>query len=247
MRTLAIDLAVIAVIAFCAWRGYKNGLIRGVFGVVSLIVSLFVANIVADAYSQEFTDMLYPFVSGIVESTLTDMRDEGIEYDPNAHEHDNDSEEFGTAYTVLRMIGLSESAAVRVAELALVIDSEENEDGEEEVIIEDTPRVFLPEMIANRLSDVLAYVAVFAVAFILLAIIFAVAGNLISFVFSLPGLKLIDIIAGSALGLFKGFILVYALTAVIRYYGLLLPETIEATSVLNYFVNNNPIANILGI
>jgi len=259
LTTLAIDLAVLAIVAFCGWRGYKNGLIRGVFGVVTLIVSLFIANITAMAYSREFTQMLKPFVSGVVESTFSDMRDEGLEYDPGAHEHENQSEEFGKAYTALRMIGLPESAAVRVAEATLEPESkEDSEDNGDEVIdevVDETAinseesgtQVAFSDLIADKLSDILAYVAVFAVAFILLAIIFSVMGNIISFVFSLPGLKLVDIIAGSALGLVKGLIIVYALTSVIRYFGLLVPQTIEDTSILKHFINNNPIADLLGI
>lgn len=253
MTTLAIDLAVIATILFCGWRGYKNGLIRGVFGVVSLIISLLVANIAAEAYSDDFTVMLNPFVNGVVESTFVKMREDGIEYDASEHDHKNKTEEFGTAYTALRLIGISETAAVRVAEATLdagdseAAEEEPGGEGNAEDDGEGEARVTLPDKIANKLTGILAYVAVFAIAFILIAIILAVIGNLVSFVFSLPGLKLVDIIAGSALGLIKGFVIVYALAAIIRYFGLLVPQTIEKTSILSYFVNNNPIASILGI
>lgn len=253
MTTLAINLAVIAIILFCGWRGYKNGLIRGVFGVVSLIVALLVGNIVATAYSEDFTVMLDPFVSGLVESTFTNMRDEGVEYDAEEHDHQNKTEDFGKAYTVLRLIGISETASVRVAEASLEPEeqSDANAEGgdENEHDGEDSSgvRIMLTDKISTKLSSILAYVAVFAIAFILIAIILAVLGNLVSFVFSLPGLKLVDIIAGVALGLFKGFIIVYALAAIVRYFGLIAPQTIEEASILNYFVNNNPIANILGI
>ena len=240
MTTLAIDLVVIAIVAFCGWRGYRNGLIRGVFGIVALIVSLFLANIAATAYSDDFTGMLKPFVGGIVDTALTDIVDEGIKYDPAEHEHETDSEEFGTAYTVLRWIGLPEPSAVRVAEQA--VDIEDEDDGEALTI-----RRTLSDLIADKLSSALAYVAVFAIAFILLAIIFAVMGNLIGFVFSLPGLKLLDIIAGVLFGLAKGLIIVFTLAVVVRYFGLLAIETLEETSILNYLVNNNPIAERLGL
>jgi len=237
LRTLAIDLAIIAIVAFCGWRGYKNGLIRGVFGVVALVVSIFVANIAAEAYAEEFTGMLRPFVGGLVDSALMDLIDEGIEYDPDEHEHENDSEDFGPAYNALRLIGLPEPSAVRIADLAVTREDDE----------EAPPEASLSDLIAEKLSSVLAYVAVFAIAFVLLAIIFAVIGNLVGFVFSLPGLKYLDIIAGVLFGLAKGLILVYTLAAVIRYFGLLAVDLLEGTSVLNYLVNNNPIAELLGI
>ena len=235
MITLAIDLAVIGTIAFCGWRGYVNGLIRGVFGIVALIVSIFVANVVAEAYSEEFTDMLQPFVGGIIDSAFTEMDKEGIEYDAEEHEHENDTEEFGRAYMALRHIGLPEESAVRIAEMV----AQEDLKGYLSDVFSD--------VIADKLSSVLAYVAVFAIAFILVAIIFTVIGNLVGFVFSLPGLKLLDSLSGAAFGLAKGYILVCTLATVVKYFGLIAPDTIAGTSALSYFIINNPIADMLGL
>jgi len=234
VTSVLIDIAIIGTVAFCAWRGYKNGLIRGVFGVVSLIVSLLVANIAAQAYAGETKGMLMPFVSGVLDSTMTEMNEEGVEYQALAHDHDIDDADFGSAYTALRRIGLPEAAAVSVAEQSLEID-------------EDEENSYFSEIIADRLSSALSYVAVFGIAFLLIAIVFAVVGNLVGFVFSLPGLKLVDIISGSVLGLFKGLIIIYTIAVIIRYYGLLILPTLEKTAILKSLINNNPIASLLGI
>ena len=231
MVVLAIDLAILAIVAFCGWRGYKDGLIRGVFGVVALIVSIFGANIIATAYAEEFTGMLKPFVSGIIETTLVDMEKDHITYNPREHEHENKTVDFGTAYTVLRQLKLPEPAAVRIAEHTV----EEGIDG------------FISDYITDKLCHALSFIVVFAIAFILLAIVFTVIGNLIGFVFNLPGLKLVDSIAGVAFGLAKGFLVVFTFATVIRYAGLLAQDMLEETTVLKYLVNNNPIADILGL
>jgi len=229
-----IDLAIVGTVAFCAWRGYKNGLIRGVFGVVSLIASLLVANMAAQAYSDDAKGMLVPFVGGMIDSTISGISDEGIEYQAIAHDHEIDDVDFGTAYLALRQIGLPEAAAVRVAELSIEVD-------------EDMQRSYFSDIIAERLSSTLSYVAVFGIAFLLIAIVFAVIGNLVGFVFALPGLRLVDIIAGSVFGLFKGVLIVYTVAVIVRYFGLLMLPTLESTTILVYLVNNNPIANLLGI
>jgi len=229
-----IDFAVIGTVVFCGWRGYKSGLIRGVFGVVSLIASLLVANFTAQAYSGEAKNVLMPFASGLIDSTISDMEDEGLEYQALAHDHEITEADFGTAYVALRQIGLPEAAAVRVAQQALEIGEDEED------------RLF-SDIIADRLISALSYVAVFGIAFLLIAIIFAVIGNLVGIIFALPGLKIVDIISGSVLGLFKGFIIVYTVAVIIRYFGLIMLETLENTSILRYIVNNNPIANMLGV
>jgi len=235
LTAFLIDVAVLGTVVFCAWRGYKNGLIRGVFGVVSLILSLFVANIAAQAYADEAKVMMMPFVSGIIDSTLTEMSDNDIVYQPLAHDHELDTADFGKAYTALRIIGIPEAAAVRVAERSIE-SLDLDEDG-----------TSFPDLIADNLTHSFSFVAVFGIAFLLIAIVFAVIGNLVGFVFSLPGLKLVDIITGSVLGLFKGILIVYTVAVIIRYFGLLILETLEKTTILNYIVNNNPIANMLGV
>ena len=218
---LAIDIAIIVIVAFCTWRGFKNGIVRGVFGLLTLVVSLYAANIAATAYSGEFTGMLKPFVGGVIDSAIADVPDEES---VGAYE---------TAFSALRKIGLSVSAAEQVAGQSVSGDGGQNG--------------FLADIITDKLSSALAYAVVFGIAFLLLAIIFAVVGNLINLVFSLPGLRLADEIAGTAFGLLKGLVIVYAIAVIVRYIGLLAPETIEQTVVLNNIVNNNPIANMLGI
>ena len=249
-----IDFTIIAIIAFCVWRGFKSGLVRGIFGVVALIVSLILANIVATAFSSEFEGMLKPFIDGIVDSTLTDVMDENIDFDIDldelaelaADELDIDladitadmATDFEAAFAALREIGLPESSAALIAEESLEALREEGAGAALWV---------LAEAISSQLSSSLAYIALFAIAFLLLAIIFAVIGNLIGLVFSLPGLKLVDIIAGSILGLVKGLLIVFVIASIFRYFGLLAQDIIEETSVLLFFINNNPIAGMLGI
>jgi len=230
-----IDIAIIGTVVFCGWRGYKNGLIRGVFGVVSLVLALFVANFAAQAYSDDAEVLLLPFASGIIESTMNDLDDEGIRYHPIAHDHEISDDFFGRAYMTLREIGLPEAAAVTIAEQSRLLELH-GDDG----------RSFI-EIVASKLTGSLAFVGVFAVAFLLISIVFAVIGNLIGLVFSLPGLRFVDIIAGAACGIAKGIIIVYVLAVIIRYFGLVILPILEDTTVLYFLVNNNPIANMLGV
>jgi uncharacterized membrane protein required for colicin V production len=244
---LAIDIAVIGIVVFCGWRGYRNGLIRGVFGVVALIVSLFIASTAATAYSGEFKEILSPFVGGIVDTALTATPEEGEESEePDLEGFEEKSDDFIIAYSALRRIGLFGSPAAYIADQATE-DGEDAETAEEETPEESKPAFSLSELIAEKLSSTLSYAAVFGIAFILLAIIFTVIGNLIGFVFSLPGLRLLDIIAGAAFGLAKGLIIIFALAAVLRYAGLISPATINGTHILKSIVNNNPIARAIGI
>ena len=235
MISFFIDVAVVGTVVFCGWRGFKNGLIRGVFGIVSLFLALFIANFAAQAYADDAEVVLMPFARGLVESTMTDLDHDGIRYHPAAHDHNIDDEYFGRAYITLREIGLTEAASVAIAEQSML-------DGRHD----ETDRTFV-DIVATRLTSSMAFVAVFAVAFLLLAIVFAVIGNLVGVIFSLPGLKLVDMIAGAASGLVKGLVIVHVVAVIVRYFGLVVLPTIERTTVLYFLVNNNPIASMLGV
>lgn len=230
-----IDLAIIGLVAFCAWRGYKNGLIRGVFGIVSLVVALIIANAAAQAYAKEAKPILMPFAAGLVDSTLIELEENNIEYQPLAHDHERSDEAFGLAYVALRQIGFPEAASVSLAEK-----------------VADDPLSYLDatsyiESLAEKITDTLSFVAVFGIAFMIVAIVFAVIGNLVGFVFSLPGLKQIDIIAGAAFGLVKGVIIALVIAVILKYFGLFSASIIEGTALLEYLTGSNIIANIIGL
>ena len=224
-----INVGIVAIVAFFGWRGYRNGLIRSVFGVAALIAALFIANLIATAYSGEFTGMLNPFLGGVVDTALADMVEDETYIDPIVRETGEGAQE--TSFSLLRRIGLSEPASERVAEMVSDV----------------APGRLLTDTITDRLSSTLAFIVVFGIAFLLLMIIFSVAGNLINIVFSLPGLRLLDIIAGALFGLLKGLLIVFTIAAIFRYIGLLAPSSFEDASLLNLLINSNPIARFFGI
>ncbi len=247
MVSTAIDIALILIVGFSTWRGFKNGFIRGIFGVLAIIIAIYGANLIAKTYSGEFTGMLKPFVGGIVDKSVTDVvgNDEPDEADGVAGngsdaavgttggdtaEHTNI---YDISYRALRGIGVSEEASRNLADK---VETEIDSAGQQ-----------LSNNLTEKLCSVLAYIAVFGISFILIAIIFAVVGNVINLAFSLPGIELVDKIVGLTLGLLRGLLIILAIGVIIRYLGLLSAGTVENTVLLKYMSNHNPIANILGI
>jgi len=231
-----IDLVFIAIVAVCCWSGYRNGIIRGVCGVLAVIISLYGANIIANVYSAEFSGMIQPFgeglVDGAVSSVLTDSdsEDEVVFIVP---EEDRD-DVYVVCLTALQSIGLSESAAAHIAESVAAETDTVNQD--------------MSGLLAEKLCERIAFAGVVAVAFILLAIIFSVIGNLINLTFEIPGIGIAERIGGAVLGLVKGIIIMYALAVLLRYLGMLLPDEImESNKFLTGIINNNPVANRLGL
>ena len=237
MIGLIIDIALIVVILACAFHGFRNGMVRGLCGFLAIVLSLVIANAAASAFSDEFTDALRPFIGGIVDGKvqgLLDPNPKEPEEGEEVIEYDYDSSTTrGMVMNALRGLGFLDSVATKIADS---IDEATTETG-----------YALSDIIATKLSSTLANIAVFAIVFILLSIAFAVVGNLLNIVFTLPGLRLVDQIVGTALGLLKGFVIVMFLALVFRYVSLIGTDVLNDTSVLKYFAEHNTIANLLGI
>lgn len=239
----AIDIVLVIIVAFSAWRGFRNSFIRGIFGVLAIIIAIYGANLIAKTYSGEFTGMLEPFVSGIVDKSIAGVigkdsedsisEDTGEMRDTSDTETESLSDIFTISYKALRKIGLMEEASRKMAE---------NVQGEI-----DSAGQQMSNNLTQKLCSTLAYIAVFGISFILIAIIFAVFGNVVNLAFSLPGIEMVDKIAGLVMGLLRGLLIILAIGVIMRYLGLLSAVTIEKTVLLKYIINNNPIANILGI
>jgi uncharacterized membrane protein required for colicin V production len=137
------------------------------------------------------------------------------------------------SYATLRKIGLPEASASLMADK--IADSQGG------------VAAGLSGAISDKLCSALAYIAVFGIAFLLISIIFTVVGNVLNLVFKIPGIELVDSLIGMGFGLLKGLVVVFVITMIIRYLGLLAPDVIDKTTLLDYIVNKNPLADILGI
>ena len=222
-----IDLVLLLIILLCAWRGFRNGLIAGILAVCAVLFSVYAADILADTYSGEFTKMLEPFVTGIVDTASSSAEDY---FEKKGKEPGVDD----MTYKTLEGVGLMKSAAEIVSK---EIAEEETETGHT-----------LRRAIVDKLCVVVAYVLTYIIMFILLIIIFAVIGNIFNLAFKLPGLELVNGVLGTLLGLAKGLIYVFAIAWALRFVGLLLPEEkVNGTILLKWLMENCPMVSFLGL
>ena len=222
-----IDLVLLLIILLCAWRGFRNGLIAGVLAVCAVLFSIYAADILADTYSGEFTKMLEPFVTGVVDTASSSAEEyyEKKGTEPGVYD---------MTYRIVEGVGFMKSAAKNVAS---EIAAEHTATGHE-----------LRRAIVDKLCVVAAYVLTYIIMFILLIIIFAVIGNLFNLAFKLPGLELINGVLGTLLGLAKGLIYVFAIAWVLRFTGILLPEEkVNSTILLKWLMDTCPLVPFLGL
>ena len=224
--SLIIDLILIAIVAFCAWNGYRKGFIMGISGILALIVAFYGAQIVADTYSQEFTSMLKPFISGVVDAAVADVQIGG--------EDGYDNEEvYEVTYDALGNIGILKSAAQDIA----------NEIAER---VERTGQTMREEIVSVLCSKI-AYVLTSVIVFLLILIVFTVIANILNLAFKMPGLEFINETLGALFGFAKGAIIVVAIAWVMRYLGVLVDEDIvNKTILLEWLMEHNLVTKFFG-
>lgn len=235
---LIIDLVLIGIIIFCAYRGFRTGLITSLVGIVAIVVAIYGANLIATTYSAEFTGIAEPFVSGLIDSAQAKI----LNYDPasgsdkpkEALKAGEESNVQKVTNSILRELGLSEEIA---GDLADKVAKQES-----------TVSASMSDTISKFLSERLCFIAAFVIGFALIMIITSAIGNMLDLVFGLPGLENINHILGGVLGAVKGIAIVLVITLMCRYMGMIIGDDIINDSfMLRSLVESNALASILNL
>lgn len=238
--SIVLDIVLVAIVALCCWRGFRTGIINGVSWIVALVIAIYGANLVAAAYYSEFSEMLTPFAQGVVENTLMgDEKDEDGNYtsviSPDLPLDEVEKlDVYEVSKAVLKRLGIADEAAESIAR--------ETAETNDKVGIQMTAE--LTELLCDRA----AFVAVFAIAFTLIAIVFTVIGNVFDLSFGLPGHENLNHITGAALGIIRGLVIILVLGCLGRYLGIFISAgTMDKTLIFKHLVEANKLADILKI
>lgn len=236
--SIVLDLLLVAVLGYSVYRGYKNGIILSVIGVVVVVAAIYLANLLGNVYSEEFTGLFKPFVGGLVDDAfsvvVSDSRDETTKTPVVQLTSSEKTDVYAVAHATIRQLGISDPASVKIANRVKTTN--------------DAVGQGLSDSIASELSHSFAYLVIFIVGFTLIAIIFLAIGNVLNLTFTLPELEKVNAGVGAAIGLFRGIVIVLLLACIFRYLGIILTEKkISSTILLSWLVQHNFIANLLGI
>lgn len=230
------DIVLIAIIVYNIWTGWRRGLILSVFSIIALVIALVGANLVADTFHEEFTDIVDPFIGGVVDTfvngELTETDENGSVVSVISDTDATVEQKHGIVLNVLLSLGLSEKEANSYTE---EICSKLQQTGGS-----------ISAQVTETMTDAFTYAAVFIIAFFLLLIIFIAIGNLINLAFRIPGVRFVNEIGGGVFGLVRGLIIVMLIAWLMSFLGLVLPDGfIENSRVLAYFIDHNPMVDLL--
>ncbi len=239
---LGIDLVLAAVVALCAWRGWKQGIIISAVSIAGIVACMCVGSIIATAYAEEFSAVPKSVGAGLVDSVSTKLLI--ADYSNVVEGEDDDlvirltdqqkSDVFSVSYATCRQLGLADSIAQKIAREAAAQTSDVNQQ--------------LSALLSNLIWVQVTRFLIFAVIFLLTVIILAALKNTLDIFLSLPGLEIVNHILGLMLGAAKGVIYILLLTMALRYIGIVLtPEITERTILAKLLMENNLVATMLGL
>lgn len=236
-----IDLALLAILIICVWSGYKKGLIMGLGGILCIIISLYGANLMSNAFSLDVVPALRPFAGGFVEGVVESdggvmerMGWEDSSYSVNdlLAQDPERAEEF--AEICYESIGIYSTSADVMAGEAIAYSEETDSDMLSSVV----------EVLCRRVS----YVGCFVLAFLLIVIVLTVLGNLPNLSFRLPGLDLVNDISGALLGLVTGLMFCAAAVWALKFLGIIIgSDTLESTILGGWLLEKDFLLKYLGI
>lgn len=220
MIHMALNIAVLLMIAFCVWQGYRKGLILTVCGVVIVFIAAYTAGQVAANYAGSASESLAPVLDWLPDAKIEEAIDEvGL----------------GRVESITDMTALREIADVAFEKIGITgafrdILSAKTMNG---LNSETNIRQSIESQFLYGIAYLILCVFTFLIVFILLTLLI----HFLSAVFKLPVLGLIDKIGGSALGLVNGLLLLCFLGWILQFIGVFLPSDMIVSGLLRGFMN----------
>lgn len=227
------DLVIIAVVALCAFLGFRRGLVLSLCSLVAVIIALLGANFVARTVSPMLADALEPTFATAIEAQLNaGIHDAATA--PAASPEPGMTDEANSfplqdVLNALKGLGFYQSLVDTVNQAV--------EDGMNTVAANAAAQV------AAAVAQSVGFAILFAVSFIIILVLWTLLSRALDLVARFPGLNFLNKSLGAAFGIVKACLIFFLLAWLLRFSGLLIPEeAVEKTILLRFFMNTTPLA-----
>ncbi|MBQ3135222.1 MAG: CvpA family protein [Oscillospiraceae bacterium] len=221
-----IDLALAAVLLVSFLLGQRKGLILSLCGLATYFVALFGARffsqqlspLVADAMTPHITTWVQEHAGGFLNGTLDSFMNANAAGD-------------SPLFRALQSLGLLDSVRDTLSQQA--IQSVTDAAG----------------ILAHSIAEVVASVLIFIVAFLLILLVWHLLSRLLNQLFrNLPIVRGLNRLLGGVFGLCQGLVILFLIAWILQLFGETIPaDTVEASTILKFFMTSNPISTFTGI
>lgn len=233
---LILDLAVIAVLAFFAWRGAVKGLILTLCGLVAVLVAFGGAFFLSDRFSDDVAGLIQPYIQVHVEELLENSMEQSQEEDaqpssnlsiPSSGSDEEEEDSLAASLDdVLKALGDSKLFSGLVQSVSDAID-----EGVLAVVTTASAAVsaFLAAQIARS--------GLFLLSFVLILVVWWLLSHVLDLAFRLPVLRTLNKSGGLVIGLAKGALVLLVACWALTAFDLIPMETAQQTFLYRHFMN----------
>lgn len=242
--TLIMSILLIGIVVICAWQGFKKGIIMGIVEILVILLSVFGAQLLAEAYAYEVIPALKPFVAGYMETRVEAQAYTLLGYEPDEEGNYNvtyslhdlleaNPEIVHSVYQQsYRGLGIADAAAEKMAVKADNYREENNSS-----VVDAAVYVF---------CQTATWVLAFALAFLLLFVVLTVIVNLPNLSLRIPFVGLINDLGGLGLGIVTGYLFCSLILWFCQYLGIVLPQdALRSSNAAAYFMDMNLISQFI--
>lgn len=228
MTYLLFDVAIVAVLAFFAWRGARRGFVLTLCGLLAVIVAIVGANLISNALAPRVADLLEPHFAAVIEehldAAIQGQGDPAASPSPEGDGPDEDSIPLQGVLDLLREMGGFYEKAADSIQASI-------EAGLTQAAAD------VAASVAASVAQSVAQLVLFLVCFVAILVAWWLLSHALDLVAKLPGLSFLNQTAGGLLGLCKGVLLLMLALFLLRLAGMEPPqEVVEQTYLLRLFM-----------
>lgn len=231
MSYILYDIALLAILAFFLWRGYRKGFVLTLCSLLAVFVALIGATIFSDVLAEPVASAIEPAVTSSIHDTITSYWQRSPA--------ETTSEEKREWLSQLPLEDVLEPLEESRFFQGYVETFQETVNDRSNAIIDHAA-----QSVAHFVAVRIARIVIFAAAFIAVLIAWWFLSHTLDLVAKLPVLSTVNAWAGGAVGLLKGALLVSVAVWLFRD-SFLTPEAVGKTFLLDLFCIANPLSLFL--
>ncbi|NLW65525.1 MAG: hypothetical protein GXY26_04780 [Clostridiales bacterium] len=230
---IVFELVFIAILGSSIWTGYKKGLAAGIATLLSIIISMYVGNLLAETFSPEVSKVIRPFVEGYMEGTS------GI-IDKSLVEIVGDTQGLSVEDSVKQKPDIAHELC-RVSFIKMsVYPNTASKMADKAVGLYKHSKISITKAIIDVMSNTIAYYITFIVFFTLAIIILTVIINLINPSLKIPNVQRLNLIGGITAGTLIGLFFCVFASLILKFIGpFISQESSNGLLISKLFLNTN--------
>ena len=243
MNYLIFDLVIVVILLLFALWGRHRGLILSVFSFFALVVAIVGGLFISKYLTPVVAEWVQPAVEETVIPIIQSALPEGAEDVMHSSSSDEKKQFFEnlSPETVQDFLNDYEiELPPLVSDIVTQLDKEDLFDLVDSSTVEELAVSFAEKVVRTVLR-----VGLFLLSFILILILWHILAHTLDLVSRLPVLNTMNKLGGFLLGAVRGALFLFVVAWILKYYpsvldGLILPETVEQTCLLKFFLTVNP-------